>query len=122
VLLSLGPFFNGWLFWLCNSTQHVGLQPGQPDFRLNTRSFELHPLIRFLYWDMCYHIEHHMWPSVPCYRLKELHEAIKHDLPPTPVGLLGVWKDVIAALKAQEAAPPGYLHPVALPQKGKKQQ
>lgn len=40
VLVSLGPFYNGWLFWLCNSTQHVGLHHGNfkkdtvNDFRL----------------------------------------------------------------------------------------
>lgn len=48
--ISLGPFFNGWLFWLCNSTQHVGLQPHKPDFRLNSRTFDLHPFLRFWYW------------------------------------------------------------------------
>jgi hypothetical protein len=25
VLLSLGPFYSGWLFFLCNSTQHTGM-------------------------------------------------------------------------------------------------
>ena len=93
-LLSFGPFCNGWLFFLCNSTQHVGLEPGVADFRRNTRSFELHPVLSFFYWRMNYHIEHHMYANVPCYRLKELHEAIKHDLPPTPDGLWGVWRDI----------------------------
>jgi fatty acid desaturase len=102
LLLSCGPFLNGWLFWLCNSTQHVGLQPGVADFRLNTRSFYLHPVLSFLYWRMNYHTEHHMWPRVPCYHLAELHQAIKHDLPPTPNGLVGVWTAIAGALKKQE--------------------
>lgn len=100
-LLSFGPFYNGWLFFLCNATQHVGLEPGVADFRRNTRTFCLHPFISFLYWHMNWHIEHHMYTQVPCYNLKALHEAIKHDLPPTPNGLLEVWKDVSAAMNSQ---------------------
>jgi fatty acid desaturase len=103
-LVSGGPFFNGWLFFLCNSTQHVGLEPSVADFRKNTRTFELHPALRFLYWQMNYHIEHHMYANVPCYHLRELHEAIKDDLPPTPNGLLAVWRDVAAAMARVEAA------------------
>ena len=52
LLISGGPFISGWLFFLCNSTQHVGLAPGKADFRLNSRTFLLHPLIRFWYWQM----------------------------------------------------------------------
>ena len=60
-MISVGPFFNGWLFWLCNSTQHVGLEYGTAangklisDFRRTTRSFTLHPFIAFWYWHMNY--------------------------------------------------------------------
>jgi fatty acid desaturase len=97
-LLSLGPFYNGWLFWLCNSTQHIGLPHGNfgtetvNDFRLNTRTFYLNnSLVRFWYWHMNYHTEHHMYAAVPCYHLAELHQAIKHELPPSPDGLVEVW-------------------------------
>jgi fatty acid desaturase len=99
VLVSLGPFYNGWLFWLCNSTQHIGLPHGNfgtktvDDFRLNTRTFYLNnPLVQFWYWHMNFHTEHHMFTAVPCYNLASLHEAIKQDLPPTPNGLIEVWK------------------------------
>jgi fatty acid desaturase len=103
-LLSFGPFINGWLFFLCNSTQHVGLEPSVPDFRRNTRTFYLNPFIAFLYWHMNFHIEHHMWPRVPCYNLAALHRAIKHDLPPTPAGIIEVWRAIIEAMKNQEDA------------------
>ena len=101
-LISGGPFFNGWLFFLCNSTQHVGLEPNVADFRRNTRSFTLHPAVRFLYWHMNFHIEHHMYANVPCYHLAELHEAIKHELPPTPDGILAVWRDIVKAMERVE--------------------
>ena len=112
--ISLGPFHSGWLFWLCNSTQHVGLQPRVPDFRRNSRTFYLHPLLRFLYFNMNYHIEHHMYAAVPFYHLPALHEAIKHDLPPTPHGIAEVWR-IIAEDVRQQARDPEWTQPVALP-------
>lgn len=113
-LLSCGPFFNGWLFFLCNSTQHIGLEPSVPDFRRNSRTFYLNPIVRFLYWHMNWHIEHHMWPRVPCYHLAELHEAIKHDLPPTPDGLFAVWQVVIKDMQALDKDP-AFVQRVVLP-------
>lgn len=103
LLLSFGPFVNGWLFFLCNATQHVGMLPGVADFRKNTRTFVLHPAISFLYWRMNFHLEHHMWPRVPCYNLAALHEAIKHDTPPAAVGIAAVWREISAAMAAREA-------------------
>jgi len=114
VVFSLAPFYGGWLFFLCNNTQHVGLQDHVNDFRLCSRTFTLNPVVRFLYWQMNYHIEHHMYAAVPCYRLKKLHELIKHDLPPTPRGLIGVWREILAILKRQEIDP-DYQHVVSLP-------
>jgi fatty acid desaturase len=114
VLLSLGPFYNGWLFFLCNATQHVGLQPHQPDFRRNSRTFYLHPLLRFCYWNMNYHIEHHMYAAVPFYNLPALHEAIKHDLPPTPDGIAQTWRVIADAVRKQDADPT-WAQPVQLP-------
>jgi fatty acid desaturase len=115
VLVSLGPFFNGWIFFLCNSTQHVGLTPGASDFRLNTRTFYLqNPLLQHWYWSMNYHTEHHMYAAVPCYNLAALHEAIKHDLPPTPEGLVAVWKIIAEDLRHQ-AEDPTWVEPIALP-------
>lgn len=48
-----------------------------------------------------------MYANVPCYHLAALHEAIKHDLPPTPVGIAGVWRDIVRALAAQDAREAG---------------
>lgn len=105
VIFSLGPFYGGGLFFLCNSTQHVGLQSGQADFRRNCRTFYLNPVVRFLYWQMNYHMEHHMYASVPCYNLQRLHEAIRHDVPTPPNGLLAAWKEIIAIVAKQKAEP-----------------
>lgn len=114
VVLSLSPFIGNALFLLCNNTQHIGLQDNVADFRLCSRTFILNPVVRFLYWQMNYHIEHHMYAAVPCYNLGRLHKLIAHDLPPTPRGLLAVWRDIYTILKIQEANP-GYQHVAVLP-------
>ena len=41
----------------------------------------MNPVFRFLYWNMNYHVEHHMFPMVPYHALPKLHEEMKHGLP-----------------------------------------
>ena len=105
VLITLAPAYGGWLLFLCNTTQHVGLTDNVPDFRLCCRTIILNPLVQFLYWHMNFHIEHHMYAAVPCYNLGKLHRLIKHELPHCPVGLYETWKEIITILKIQETDP-----------------
>jgi len=114
ILTTFSSFYGGWLQMLCNATQHIGLSDEVDDFRLNSRTIKLNPLLEFVYWRMNYHIEHHMYAAVPCYRLAKLHEYIKHDLPPTHHGLVSVWKEVYEIQKRQEADP-AYQHVPELP-------
>ena len=37
----------------------------------------MNPISRFIYWNMNYHVEHHMFPMVPYHALPRLHEMIK---------------------------------------------
>lgn len=114
LVFTFSQFYGGWLFFLCNNTQHIGLEDDVPDFRLSCRTFTLNPCIRFLYWQMNYHTEHHMYAAVPCYRLKKLHELIRHDLPPCPHGLLAVWRE-IASIQLQQEQDPAYQPRILLP-------
>ena len=114
VLTSLGVFYGGWLRFLCNNTQHAGLQDDVPDFRLCTRTVLLGPLTRLLYWHMNYHIEHHMYAAVPCYNLGRLHSLIEHDLPETPASLWAAWRQIVQIIRRQRAEP-GYQYVPALP-------
>jgi len=114
VLTTFTPLYGSWLFFLCNNTQHIGLQDNVPDFRLCCRTFTVNPPVEFLYWHMNYHTEHHMYAAVPCYNLAALHRAIKHELPPTPRGLRATWKEIAAILKIQKEQP-GYQHIAHLP-------
>jgi fatty acid desaturase len=105
VLVTLAPFYGGALHYLCNNSQHVGLMDNTPDFRLCSRTIILNPFVRFLYWHMNYHTEHHMYAAVPCYNLGKLHEQIMTDLPPCPVGLFETWRGIIAILERQKVDP-----------------
>jgi fatty acid desaturase len=105
VVTTFAPFYGGWLFFLCNNTQHIGLQDDVPDFRLCSRTFTLNPVAQFLYWHMNFHIEHHMYAAVPCYHLGRLHRAIRHDLPPITHGLAATWREIARIQKMQNADP-----------------
>jgi fatty acid desaturase len=106
VLTTGARFYGGWLSFLLNNTQHIGLQDNVPDFRLCTRTVILNPVYRFLYFHMNFHAEHHMYASVPCYNLGKLRKAILADMPPAH-GLVGAWLEIIAVLRRQKSEP-GY--------------
>jgi len=114
VITTFAPFYGGWLFFLCNNAQHIGLQDNVPDFRCCCRTFTLNPLVRFLYWHMNYHTEHHMYAAVPCYQLDQLHHLIKSDLPPCPHGLVATWQ-AIAEIQRIQKTNPAYQHVALLP-------
>ena len=86
LLLIGGPRLYGvWHAILTGLFQHGGLADNVLDHRLNARTVLINPVSRFIYWNMNYHIEHHMFPMVPYHALPRLHEIIKADLPaPTP--------------------------------------
>ena len=111
VLVTFAPFCGGWLNFLCGFTQHAGLQPSVPDFRLCCRTVLLNPITRFLYWHMNYHVEHHMYAAVPFYKLGALRQALADDLPPAYPGLWAAWQDIRAFMRAQKTDPTYYYTP-----------
>ncbi len=114
IMLSCGPMTGGWLVYLMSMPQHYGLRDNVADFRTSCRTFTANPICRLLYWQMNYHLDHHMFPTVPCYNLKKLHAAIKHDLPPTPQGIWACWKGMLEINKKLRGDPT-YKHDVELP-------
>ncbi|MCB1103499.1 MAG: fatty acid desaturase [Cephaloticoccus sp.] len=115
LVVNLGTFYCGWLVTLCGAPQHVGLASDVNDFRLNTRTYTCGPIPAFLYWNMQYHVEYHMFPAVPFYNLPRLRAAIAHDLPPATHGLWATWCDLQSILKRQRAEPGWFFQP-PLPQ------
>ncbi|MEO6845868.1 MAG: fatty acid desaturase [Chthoniobacterales bacterium] len=105
VLFTFGVFYSGWLTTLCAAPQHFGMTPNVPDFRLCCRSYTCSWLPAFLYWNMQYHVEHHMFPAVPFYNLSKLRTAIERDLPPVTHGLWATWKQMIPIIELQRKDP-----------------
>ena len=113
IFLFLIPKFFATLNIIWGLTQHIGLQDKVKDHRLSTRSIRLNPILSFIYWNMEYHIEHHMFPSVPSYNLPKLHEAIKDQLP-KPQTLFQAYKEIIPAI-IKKTNDPDYYIPVKIP-------
>ena len=65
----------------------------------------MNPISRFLYWEMNYHVEHHMFPMVPYHNLAKLHEELKHDMPVPYSGFLEAYREIIPALFRQVKDP-----------------
>ena len=101
MLVGLPRLYGAWHHVMTGLLQHGGLAENVTDHRLNSRSVLMNPISRFIYWNMNYHVEHHMFPMVPYHALPRLHEAIKHDLPaPTPSVLAG-YREMIPAFLRQ---------------------
>jgi fatty acid desaturase len=69
----------------------------------------MNPVSRWIYWNMNYHVEHHMFPMVPYHALPRLHETIKHDLPPANPSMWAAYKEMWQAVLRQRREPGYYL-------------
>lgn len=108
LLLIGGPRIYGcWHLVMTGLLQHGGLAEDVLDHRLNSRTVYMNPISRWLYWNMNYHVEHHMFPMVPYHALPALHDLIKDDLPRPNTSIFEAYGEMIAALKRQ-ASDPGY--------------
>ena len=106
MLVGFGPAILGsWHLIMTGLLQHTGLADNVLDHRLNTRTVYMNPFSRFIYWNMNYHVEHHMFPMVPYYNLPRLHQLIKHDLPEPNHGFIDGLKEVFYALRKQLSDP-----------------
>lgn len=105
VLVVTPRFYGGFMAQLFNITQHAGLKENIRDHRQNCRTFYTNPVFRFLYMNMNYHVEHHMFPMVPFFRLPDLHEAIKSQCPPAYPSVVACWLELIPAVWRQRRDP-----------------
>ena len=105
MFVGLPTFYGSWLHHVMAATQHAGLAEDVPDHRLNSRTVYMNPVLRFIYSNMNYHVEHHMFPTVPFYALPALHEEIKTDCPEVYPNLLAAYREMIPALLKQRRDP-----------------
>ena len=64
------PFLRAYLI-----TEHTGCTLDRNGLT-NTRTTRTNGLVRLLMWDMPYHAEHHLYPSIPFHRLADAHRQI----------------------------------------------
>lgn len=105
LFIGLPTILGGWLMPVYGLTQHAGLRENVLDHRLNCRTVYMNRIHRFLYWNMNYHIEHHMFPLVPYHALPQLHELVKDDYPVPYKGIIDAYKEIIPALLRQVKDP-----------------
>jgi len=106
LMLIGGPrIFGAWHMVMTGLIQHGGLAEDVLDHRLNSRTVYMNPASRWIYWNMNYHIEHHMFPMVPYHALPRLHALIKDDLPTPDPSILAAYRGMIATLWRQRTNP-----------------
>ena len=101
LMILLPPFYGNTILLICAMTQHAGLADNIKDHRKSTRTVILNPFFSFLYSNMEYHIEHHIFPKIPCHNLKELHQVIKDQMPTPAKGLIDAYKSIIPTIFKQ---------------------
>jgi Na+-transporting NADH:ubiquinone oxidoreductase subunit F len=107
LLVGLTNLFGTWLLVTYGYTQHAGLAENVLDHRLNCRTVYMCWIHRYLYWNMNYHVEHHMFPLVPYHALPRLHAAVKDDCPTPYPSLFSAWREIVPTVLKQ-VRDPGY--------------
>lgn len=97
--------YGAWLMVVYGYTQHAGLAENVLDHRLDCRTVYMNPVNRYLYWNMNYHVEHHMFPLVPYHALPKLHELVRSDSPEPYDGLFDAYREIIPAVLRQARDP-----------------
>ena len=101
MVIGLPRLYGAWHHIMTGILQHAGLADDVVDHRLNTRTFLANPVTRFVYWNMNYHVEHHMFPMVPYHALPRLHDLIRHDLPEPDRSVWSAYRKVLPVLRRQ---------------------
>jgi MocE subfamily Rieske [2Fe-2S] domain protein len=105
MFIGLPNLYGAWLTPIYGNTQHAGLAENVLDHRLNCRTVYMNVINRYLYWNMNYHVEHHMFPLVPYHNLPRLHEIVKPDMPKPYAGLFEAWGELLPAILRQVKDP-----------------
>ena len=98
-MLMGGPFLRAYLI-----AEHGGC-PDTFSMLENTRTTFTTPLVRFIAWNMPYHVEHHTYPAVPFHRLPEFHAYTKDHIAVSERGYWRVNRDYLRSLRIQNPSP-----------------
>ena len=114
MLIGLPRLYGCWHMYMTGLIQHGGLAEDVTDHRLNSRTCYMNPISRWIYWNMNYHVEHHMFPMVPYHALPRLHALIKDDLPTPCPSIWAAYAEMVPAVIRQRHEK-GYYLKKALP-------
>ena len=109
MFIGIPTLIGSWLMPVYGLTQHAGLQENVLDHRLNCRTVYMNRIHRYLYWNMNYHVEHHMFPLVPYHALPALHKLVKEDCPRPYNGIIEAFKEIIPTILKQRKDPTYYV-------------
>ena len=101
MFIGLPTIYGRWLMVVYGITQHAGLAEDVLDHRLNTRTVMMNRLNRFMYLNMNYHLEHHIFPTVPYHALPELHRLVKDQLPTPHRSIAHALSEILPTLLRQ---------------------
>jgi fatty acid desaturase len=105
ILYFIPRFLGGCIVTLYINTQHMCMAEDLFDHRLTTRSIKCGWLERRLYWNMNYHIEHHLFPAVPFHALPRLNDSVREQLPLPLNGVIAANADILKAVSRQRTEP-----------------
>ena len=104
LILIIGPRITGEILWrFLRMSEHTGTED-TPDLLRNTRTTKVSKILHYFYWEMPYHAEHHLAPSVPFHALKRLHAAIGDKVTHTDAGLFEVHMGLIRSIQKNALA------------------
>jgi len=112
MLVGLPSLYGRWLLVVYGATQHAGMAEDVLDHRRNTRTVLMNPVSRWAYMNMNYHLEHHMFPSVPFHALPRLHALVRDQLPAPFPSIASAYRAILPAMHRQRrdlayTMPPG---------------
>ena len=79
----LPMFAMKWFHNMENIAEHTGM-PHETDILTNTRTLKAGPVMRWLLWNMPYHMAHHTYPMIPFHQLPKLQAEIASQLDEAP--------------------------------------
>ncbi len=101
MVVGLPRLYGAWHHVMTGLLQDLGLAENVSDHRLNTRTVLMNPVSRFIYLNMNYHLEHHLFTMVPYYNLPKLHALIRHDVPAPDPSIITAFRRLLPVLIKQ---------------------
>ncbi len=111
LLFFIPRWLGGWIVTAYINTQHMCMAENLYDHRKTTRSIRCNKVERLLYWNMNYHIEHHLYPAIPFHALPALSRQIADQLPSPTSGVIRANIDILGAIARQRTNPNYNLSP-----------